>query len=238
MSPTTQSTSAFVLAAAKIAPAVTQPAKQAGHCDLCCAPYRPGDGVVVWTAPEQSFTDYADLPESLTGNICSWCARAMDASVLRKFGAFLATRDSVVSIASDAARVWLLENTPQPPFVVAVGTTTSQHLVWRTPITYSRNLWTVRVGRQLVTVDRDLVLEARAAIRGMERHPWRTLDRALKTMAHGLPNDEVAVSDDMQRLMPYLGPGELWMLASVAKASPPEAVAPDPIKLQPEDIDS
>ena len=61
------------------------------------------------------------------------------------------TREHVLPMRQLAHKKWILLHPPEPPFVILQSDAPLAHMLWRTPVTISKDLWYVRVGkRQLI----------------------------------------------------------------------------------------
>lgn len=204
--------------------------------------------------PPSSFTDIPSLV-SRQGLICGYCVASCKQEVMRELQRAVITPKGIYSIATDDARAWFLLTPPEPPFVVVLQTrspTSTFHLHWRTPVTIDKALLHVRVDDRLLQIRTDRlykavadcqvvadamqVLRPTAKKRDVLHHPFTFLDRALTDSAHGnLHRDAVALMDDaatnkniidaLNRLQ-QLSTGELWALATLAKAKSPTPTKP------------
>lgn len=133
------------------------PATTAGVCALCgldipegdlCSPLSLGPG----------FMD--DLSMSARGShtICGHCGALLTADGLRKtgYGAFSAVGVAPFRKWADIAQQ--VTEPPEPPFVMAYATANNQHMAWRSPVNFSRDLFYVRVGLRDLKIRRQTVL--------------------------------------------------------------------------------
>lgn len=130
----------------------------ATRCACCGKPIAPGD-LASPTSFGPSFTDDLSLAAH-SGVLCGACEPLMRVDVMRFFARVVVTREAVFPIGTDIHRAWFLLTPPEPPFVAVVATTQLQHLVWRTPVTVSRDLLVVRLGQQLLRIRRQVMLDA------------------------------------------------------------------------------
>ena len=171
---------------------------------------------------------------SRSGVTCGYCAALKPKIVMFKVQRGVFGPDGGYSLGKDTARAWLLHRPPRTPFVAVVSDSTLQHLVWRTPVTLSSDLITVRLGPRLLTIRRHLALEMAEAViaeRQQDRRVFRFLDREVKDLRHGqlAQKDLADITPETRSLLQRASPGELWALATLAKANPPEPIEPERI---------
>jgi len=70
------------------------------------------------------------------------------------------TRDHILPFHKLTHKKWLLLHPPEPPFVVLQSDAKLAHMVWRTPVTISKDLWYVRLGKRQLIVRMPLVRAA------------------------------------------------------------------------------
>ena len=207
------------------------------HCAFCGKPIRKGDPCEPAEALGEFFSDTRDLA-AYTHLSCPACARVRTKSAMFAVQRALITEDGIYSIAPTAARAWLFLSPPKPPFVAMVTTATLQHLVWRTPVTLSRDLIVIRHGARLHTIRPSLVAQARQiCLRLNESNPqikfgpYVALDRAEESPAHGLLREQVwqAMPQSERGLFSSLTPGEVWALAHVIHTEP---IEPKPVEIK------
>lgn len=195
-------------------------------CALEARPLRMGELVMPWK-PGPNFMDDRDTADSplMNGYAAALCAK----SVMLKTQRMLFTRDGAYSLATDAARAWFYLTPPEPPFVAVLADSMLQHLIWRTPVTHSRNWLIVRLGQRILHIRRPRLIAARDALLAYGQPAFVRLDREGKDGLHGrLRND---VPSELARELADLTPGELVALATLAKRNPPTPEQPEPIRL-------
>lgn len=222
-------------------------------CAMCGRPIPNGDRSSRLT-PSKSFTDWLSLTPS--GHICGWCASTSQQVNMRALQRAVITRDGVYPIGKDDHRAWFFLTPPEPPYAVVVSTgaaTAAFHLHWRTPVTLSNELVLVRVHDVVSTIRRGVLMKALgqceelAAIEEAaappkrrtvqagppRRHAFISLSRDLENPNHGKLRESAvkaaraAGRDDLLLAMSQLTPGELWALATLAKANAPNPTKPD-----------
>jgi CRISPR type IV-associated protein Csf1 len=95
---------------------------------------------------------------------------------------FIATGQQVYELGDPAMRSAALLSPPEPPFLFVLGTMSKpqfQHLIWRTPFSLSKDLFTVRLGGSLMQIRPRLVHEAVAASQQL-LEAYRAIDKRFK----------------------------------------------------------
>lgn len=138
--------------------AVGSPWNEDAVCACCGKPIAAGD-LAVPSPFGPTFTDDLSLA-ARSGLVCGACAVLLRADALKLFQKAVVTRDGVFPLAKDVHRAWLFLTPPEPPFVAVVSTTRQQHLIWRTPVTVSKDLLIVRLGQRVMRIRRPVLLEA------------------------------------------------------------------------------
>ncbi len=213
-------------------------ASTAGHCAMCGFPHETGEMVAPF-APEGSFTDYASLRKPSSGVICGWCAATWNADFTQKALKSVMCDEGVFPAASNADIAYWLANPPKGNWIWVMGDQKRQHIVWRTTVNTSQEIFQVRFGENLLTIRRQMIPKAieaakrLAAIASVGRKgaplksPFIRISRDMDDNAHGrirrdlvemAANDE-QVGKDIQ-LIRSCTPGELWGLTAALYAEP------------------
>lgn len=195
-------------------------------CALEARPLRSGELVMPWK-PGPNFMDDRDTVASplVNGYAAALCAK----SVMLKSQRMVFTREGAYSLATDAARAWFYLTPPEPPFVAVLADSMLQHLIWRTPVTHSRNWLIVRLGQRILHIRRPRLIAARDALLDYGQPAFVRLDREGKDGLHGRLRNDVPAS--LAHTLSDLTPGELVALATLAKRNPPIPEQPKPIRL-------
>lgn len=219
-------------------------------CAMCGREILPGD-LSAKFKPSQTFTDWLNLSPS--EHLCGWCEVTTVQANMRPLQRAVVTPEGVYPIGKDDNRAWFLLTPPEPPYSVVVSNrsaTATFHLHWRTPVTLSNNLVLVRVDDQVLRIRRQLLLEAldvcqevatlmhahRAATmknpgNAVARHPFSSLDRSLADARHGRIREDARTAaagrPELLRVLENLAQGELWALATLAKANKPTPTKPE-----------
>ena len=166
--------------------------------------------------------------------ICGYCVHLTTKKVMQSTQYVCITAEHVLPMRQLAHKKWLLLHPPEPPFVVVQGDTQLAHLIWRTPITESKDLWYVRLGRRQLIVRMPLVREALerfdaiaerfAAVQPPQKKGKdpRRLRSPFASLGYDLDElDLWRIRSDVRRyltpddlaMIPRLRPGEYWALA-------------------------
>lgn len=171
------------------------PATKASVCSLCGLEIRLGE----LTAPfgvSKSFTDDVSLAARGSGHICGHCSPLLTVAGLTMsgFGAFGADGFRPFRKWADIAAA--LMNPPEPPFVMVYATANNQHMAWRAPVNFSKNVYRVRVGLRDLLIRRPIIQEAIEICRVLGTAP------GIATSTTGtkktLPNPFVMLSSDLK----------------------------------------
>lgn len=135
--------------------------REGAACAACGHRFLPGErGHENLTQGSTTFNDAYSMCGKAADPICSACAAIWNRRFLLDLSKCIVTTEGVWAIASNDDRAWFLRNPPKPPFVMVCGLAKQQHLYWRTPVCWSTELITLRVGTHVGTVRRQLVLDA------------------------------------------------------------------------------
>jgi CRISPR type IV-associated protein Csf1 len=142
-----------------------------------------------------------------SNDICGWCA-----VVTGKDGLRAAAYGVFSSAGVTPFRTWLsiksvLLDPPAPPFVAVYATKNNQHMAWRAPISFSRDLFYVRVGDDSLLIRRSILNDALAAssrLRAALDQYW--LDRAAAAGRKLKPLSEAAQlrAKSARRVVPHV----------------------------------
>jgi CRISPR type IV-associated protein Csf1 len=222
------------------------------RCAMCATGIAAGDIVAPAKFP-RSFCDHLDLRPSSV--ICGDCSATTNQTAMRALQRSVVTEQHVYPIGSDDHRAWFLTTPPAPPFAAFIQTRSAiatYHLHWKTPVTIDSRLITVRLDHRLLKIRQPVLMEAigvcsqladaiqdRRAVkkrRAALHHPFVALDRALEDPAHGVLHPDCTALPpefaDRRKWLLSLWPGELWALATLAKAKPATPTQPEPLVLK------
>lgn len=155
-------------------------------CVMCAAPLTDGTAANLLTKHtfNSAFNNRLDL-RALTGRyVCGDCQALWSKDWLQKYSRTFATQAGIYKFASNDQQAALLLNPPEPPFCAIFSTRQQQHMIWRTPVSLSRELYTIRVDGDLLLIRQPLLLEGlrayQHAIALMARTPLARSGRLLK----------------------------------------------------------
>lgn len=188
-------------------------------CMFCGKPIPIGSSCQPVKLGRGSFMDDAWFPIRSQVS-CLHCVAMTSSKVAKKLGSancIVYTLDGALPIAKDAARAWFLLTPPEPPFVVTASATINfQHLIWKSPVTYSRELIHVGWPTRTMTIRHSVLMRAvevcravaaaameakEAALKESKKkgakvkpmtHPYICLDRELSDLNHGIIRPDIA----------------------------------------------
>lgn len=185
--------------------------------------------------PSSSFMDVQDLCAG-SNKLCGYCVHLTDKLLMLWTQHACITTTGVYPARKLAHKQWLLLNPPTPPFVFVQSNTTLSHLIWRTPVTMSQDLWYMRIsGRQFTirfplvkaTLERFTQLSKRfedSKPKWPLRHPFTHLDFDLRDPAAWEIRQDVQkyLEKEDRQLLNNLRPGEFWALTILTAKPQPE----------------
>lgn len=182
-----------------------------------------------------SFTDDSSLAARGSKWICGHCAALTTQDGLRQSGHGVFSDDGVRPFRKWADISAALIDPPHGPFVMVHATRNNQHMAWRAPVNFSRDLYYVRVGLSDLRIRRGVLEPAVhacsriAAFMGIAAtdkslpHPFATLSPDLKESHTVLrrrgPEKSSPTIEDVAQKLPHdlamlhsLSLGESWAL--------------------------
>lgn len=249
----------MVCRALDLEPYTEEIAAEDTRCSFCGVPIAKGDYCktkALQALGADSFTSDASLA-CRTNVACKWCPPCMTKEVLQKLPNTVVTKAGLFAIGKDENREWFFRTPPAPPFAAFFVTAKMAHVAWRTPLTLDKNLITVRLNDQLLTIRHDRLMQgiedckragellAEAGAQKIEsagkkhkkvifvrNHPFVSLDREIHSTTHGqlLPQFVALAGENSEAAtianrLSTLSKGELFALATLAKAKPVAPVA-------------
>lgn len=234
------SPSKLTVMAAGIAPVGSRKAQEDERCAMCGTSILAGD-LIDDFSPGDSFTDHPALAAKCSRVICADCKAVWRKEFMQKYSKSVICKDGVFPFAKmENQAYWLLEP-PETPFVIIVSDQQQQHLIWRAPVNYSRDLYQIRFGSTILTIRRPILLESVKAARSLVdamnaggkkpaiKNPFERLDWAIEDLRHGRLRQDVLALPDAEKeiaLLRSLTPGEMWGLCVLLAGKGP--VRPDP----------
>lgn len=226
----------------------SEKASHDGHCAMCGVDYHQGDWVEPFD-PGTTFTDFTALAYPQATHVCGACKALWRREFMQTYSKVVVSSEGMHTFASnDNQAYWLLEP-PEPPFLMLISDQQLMHIVWKTPVSMSKDLYFVRLGEKTLSIRRPMLIAARDAahrlsdainakeaekIQGKKqkepkfRSPFLRLDRNFANAMHGqispmvriLAEERTELRGDVE-LLERLTPGELWGLTSVLYAKSP-----------------
>lgn len=147
--------------AAHVTPITRGVASEDSYCAMCGTPIPAGTAANPLTKNtfDPAFNNRLDL-RALSGNcVCGHCEALWTKDWLQKYSKTFATADNVYKFASNDQQAAFLLNPPEPPFAAIFSTRQQQHMIWRTPVSLSREIYTVRVDGDLLVIRQKVLLE-------------------------------------------------------------------------------
>lgn len=249
------SPSHLAIAALGLAPEGTMACPENSSCAVCGSLIHEGDLVDGLALPD-SFTSRAALAHPEGSYRCGACTAVMTRPEFQmSFSTAIFNRDGYYSIARKENRSWAFLTPPEPPFAICIQNAQQQHVVWRAPVSLSKDILMVRVGEQVIRLRRPALVAARSvalmlneqlAQSDVKRKPGRpesaefirspfTADWKLQTVGGGRPASWVSDLVEKGQVQPAdlaplecLNGGEVWALNAVLHPAP---VKPEPLAL-------
>lgn len=208
------------------------PANQTGRCAMSGAEIAKGD-LVIDASYGANFMDDLDLAARGSRVISGYVAPLLRKGVMARTQRALFSEEGAFSLTKDDYRAWFLLEPPAPPFVAVIGDSTLQHLIWRTPVTWSTELLMVRLGGRLLRIRRSLVVEVAGWVAGFEVPVFVRLDREVKDLRHARISSRALplLSLKQQAQLARLSLGETWALSVLAKKTAAVPMRPPLIEL-------
>lgn len=199
--------------------------EQQDNCAYCGLDIEVGDFYTTFS-PNPFFMDAQSLANKGGKKVCGHCSVLLTNDGLRSSGYGVFCQAGALPFRKWAAITAALTEPPAPPFVMTYATANNQHMAWRAPVNYSRDLFYVRVGLRDLKIRRPKLLAAVQTAQRMGEaigrepttkslsHPFAGLSPDLKDVSAGSFMNkvwELCAPDDIQEML-SLTTGELWAL--------------------------
>jgi len=156
-----ESPSHLAVAGLGLKPEGTMPCPENEICAVCGAPIAAGEICDEMVLPP-SFTNHSSLAYMNNKYRCGACTAVMTRGDFQMgLATAIFSEDGYYSIMKGENRAWFLLNPPEPPFAVCVQNARMQHIVWRAPVSLSKEVILIRVGEQVVRIRRKYLMDAR-----------------------------------------------------------------------------
>ena len=155
-------------------------AKKEGLCAHCAAPIKIGELSIAFSVGP-AFMDDHYLAAKGSDMTCGHCVVLMNKDVLSKHSHGIFTQDGVLPFRKWFDVDYGIRNPPSIPFVMLYATANNQHMAWRAPVNYSRDLFRVRVGLRDLGINRAKLISAFDTGRRMGRQIGKELTATSKS---------------------------------------------------------
>lgn len=184
-----RSSSQVYLAAAKLAPIGSDVVAADTHCTMCAAPIAAGElaNKVVPSTFGDAFNNKLDLRAISGTHVCGACQALWSKDWLQKYSKSYACSEGVFKLASNEDQAAFLLNPPEAPFVAILSTRQQQHMIWRTPVSLSRELFYVRLDGDILEIRRKVLMDALDAWRHVAELMANTIPEGRKRPLKGPP---------------------------------------------------
>ena len=222
--------------------------EHAGHrCAVCGADLVEGEPIDELDLP-RTFTNHAALAIPNGNWRCGACNAIMGNSDFQMGAStILVCGEGVFPIVRKEHRAWAFLTPPEPPFVIAIQNAKQQHVIWRSPVSLSKDLIMVRLGEQVFRLRRQKLLNCVEIARRIDAArvtPGRPVKDAienpfvndwkfqsaeggrLKSWVWKLQEEQKIAHDDFLELTSLNG-GEAWALTAFLSAT---ITKPEPLK--------
>lgn len=136
------------------------PSGKEGYCAFCGSEIHVGDLQVPFSV-FSGFMDGLSLACKGSDMTCGWCVHSISADGLRNTGyGVFSINEGVIPFRKWADVRAALLSPPEGPFVMVYATANNQHMAWRAPVNYSREMFYVRVGLRDLKIRRKKLIEA------------------------------------------------------------------------------
>lgn len=217
-------------------------------CAACGTALKAGDLHALEKPGKSSFSDWQYMQKAISGTadtfcLCPDCAIMMNSGMMSVAQNCVITTENVWRVSSDAHRLSILRDPPEPPFIwVAKSTINAQHVVWRAPVTLDKDFLQIQIVRHTYTIDRKLLAKGENAAlqcadiardHGLKigKHPFASLSRNMDGEGHGVVRHDVLnLAMKVPELAPLIqtlrtmGEGELLAMATTLKKNPVDPV--------------
>jgi CRISPR type IV-associated protein Csf1 len=235
--------------AARLAPSGMFRAPAPGLCAMCGTHYEHGESVSPAVLPE-TFTDYSALRNQGGDHICGWCTAVMNRDFSQTHLKSVICAEGVFSAASNDHIAYWLMNPPAGAWLFVQGDQKVQHIIFRTPVNHSQDVFQVRLGETVVTIRRAMLAQGKEAANALAavandirfrdgkrgaalKSPFVSLSRDFDALSQGVLRRELLVEaqekPEVKRLVNIiqkLTAGELWGLTAVLYATNPHRPEP------------
>ena len=157
------SPSAIALQALNLAPKGDRVAREEDviRCAMCGTLVQPGE-VFSLLKLKESFTNQLEMAIPGGKHVCGACHVVMNTGAFQmSLATCVVSASGFFPVMKKENRAWAFLEPPEPPFFITVQNAQQQHIVWRAPVSLSKDLILVRVGEQVLRLRRPHLIKAR-----------------------------------------------------------------------------
>ena len=156
-------------------------AESDGHCGMCAKPHKKGDQVDFLVIPK-TFTVENAIYDPHAPYRCLHCAAIMDEKeFIFRWGNAVVTENAIYPCLKRIHRGYWFLNPPEPPFAFYMQISKSQHVAWRSPVNYSRDVVYFRLGEDVHKVRTQKIADGLAATQVLiEAHKEQYAKKTIK----------------------------------------------------------
>jgi|TARA_Y100001970_G_scaffold224984_2_gene277555 CRISPR type IV-associated protein Csf1 len=156
-------------------------AETTGHCGICGKPHDEGD-MVDFLMLTKSFTVENAIFDPHAPYRCLHCAAIMDEKeFIFRWGSAVVTADGLYPCLKRVHRGYWFLNPPEPPFTFYLQVSKSQHVAWRSPVNYSKDVVFFRLGEDVHKIRTQKIQDGlEATISLIEAHKALHAKKAIK----------------------------------------------------------
>lgn len=138
-------------------------AEHDGRCGICAKPYEAGDMVDFMVIPK-TFTVESAIYDPHAPYRCQHCAAIMDEKeFIFRWGNAVVTSDGLYPCLKRIHRGYWFMHPPEPPFAFYLQVSKSQHVAWRSPVNYSKEVVYFRLGEDILKIRTQKIREGHDA---------------------------------------------------------------------------
>ena len=154
------------------------------RCAMCGTFVNPGE-TYSFLMLKESFTNQLAMAIPGGTHVCGACHVVMNTGAFQmSLATAVVSASGYFPIMKKENRAWAFLDPPEPPFFITVQNAQQQHVVWRAPVSLSKDLILVRVGEQILRLRRPQLIKARDIVFRLNeyrRNAARTGNKEKKT---------------------------------------------------------
>ena len=119
-------------------------------CAVCGCEIKKGDLYDEDMVLPESFTNYSSLANPSGKHRCGNCTAVMTRKEFQMgWSTSIMSEEGYFQLLRKEHRAWFLLNPPEPPFAIGIQVSQQQHIIWRAPVSLSKDIIFMRIGEQL-----------------------------------------------------------------------------------------